>query len=218
MIDRQPGYPTHIMGRLALPERECGGRPSCLRIVTLDDGSRCMVFSRCLKPSPNGYASLELFSEDALNDLCARHGTSIMYIHWTVEPPRVFTTKGLEGLETLKRFRDAGRVWVAPTSEILRFTFVRAYLEYTSRREGDRRVIAIDRVNDPLGKPFVPTLEDLGGISFACAGEGAIEVRLAGKVVTPEKLRIIRQADRTIVMFPLGGRGGATTSSAPTGR
>ena len=203
-IGAQPGYRTHVEGTLALPERSCeGGRPSCLRVIDVDDGSRCIVFGRNHKESPAGCRSLELFTDDALEALCERQGTGIIYTHWTIRPAKVFTAKSLDALDRLRRFHDAERIWVAPTSEIVRFAFVRAYLDYAVRCEDGKRVIEIVGVNDPTGEPFVPSVDDLRGISFECPAGVQIEVRLAGESLDEDSVDVVPVGDRVVVRVRL---------------
>ena len=203
LIHSQPGYDTHVAGTLVLPEQAILGRPSILRVVSLDDGSRIMAFGRVWKKSQNAYGSLELLTADALENLCDRQGTSIIYTHWTQEPKKVFTARALRGLAHLRRFYEAGQVWVAPTSRIIHFTFIRAYLEYKVRRENGRTVIEIVQVNNPSGKPFVPTLEDLRGISFECPLNEPTEVRVGEKQLEEGTLESFTRGDRVVLRFPL---------------
>jgi len=194
------GQAQSVANTLVLPEWNYDGRSSPLRIVRLDDGSRCLAFYRCHK-GPGGHQSLELLSEAALEDLCARQGTAILYTHWTGRPASVFTAAGLDGLASLKRFYQAGRVWVAPTSDILRVSFMRTFLDYRVHLEGGRRIIDVIRVNSPVEAAFVPTVADLRGISFECPADLPVEIRLAGKAVGNDALDFISAGDRTIVRF-----------------
>jgi len=200
-----PGqYRTLVFESLVLPERSCGGgRPSCLRVVKVDDGSSCLTFGRNSKRSYHVEKSLELFTEENLEGLCKKQGTCIIYVHWAVRPKTIFTAEALDNLARLRRFNDADRIWLARTSEILHFTFVRAFLEYRVHRDQGRRIIEIVRVNDPTGEAFSPTLEDLRGISFDCPTDEPIEVRLAGEPLGKDALDILTREGRQIVRFPL---------------
>ncbi len=200
-----PGqYRTLVSGTLALPERSCGGgRPSCLRVVELDDGASCLTFGRNTKKGWIVEGSLSLLTEENLEALCEKQSTSIIYIHWAIKPKLIFVAEVIDNLARLRRFNEAGRVWLACTSELLHFTFVRAFLEYRAHQDQGKRVIEIVRVNDPTGEPFTPTLEDLRGISFDCPGGEPIEVRLAGEPLGKDALDILAKEGRQIVRFPL---------------
>lgn len=197
-----PNYETHILGTLVLPERACGGRSSILRVVTLDDDSKILTFARCYK-GEGGFRSLELVTEQALEELIKNTGTCIIYTHWTAKPGEIFTAQALDALTQLQRLYEEGQIWIAPTSEILHHTFIRAYLEYSVHSESDKLVLDIQCVNDPTGENFVPTIDDLRGISFDCPSDGAIEVRLAGIPVDMSLLRKEPYSQGMTVYFPL---------------
>jgi hypothetical protein len=219
MIEAQPGYTTHISNTLMLPEGSLpGGRSSFFRIVTLDDRSRVLVFPRAEKVSPHATRSVELLTEEGLRDLLDHQGTSIIYTHWTVAPPMSFTREGLEGLGRLQRLHEEGHIWVAPTSEILRFTFVRTFLDYDVRCEEGRVILDILRVLDPIGPPYVPTLDNLQGISFEGSARLPVEVRLAGAPISADKFERIQSSDRLVIRFPLSSRRHAPeTTPSPNG-
>jgi hypothetical protein len=208
MIENQPGYVTHVKNRLALPEEPLpGGRSSCFRIVTLDDGSRVLVFPRAEKVSPHAMRSLELLTEEGLQELIDAQGISIIYTHWTIEPIESFTVLALQGLHRLRRLHEDGHVWVAPTAELLRFTYVRAFLDYDVRREEDLVIVDIRRIQDPVGPSYVPSLQDLRGISFEGPAGARVEVRLAGAPIADDQLERISSPARLVVRFPLSSTG-----------
>lgn len=196
------GYESLVSDTLLLPESEYGGRPSILRVVQLDDDSKIIVFSRCLKGS-GGVRSLEMLTEQALENLCNRGGTSILYTHWTARPKEVFSAEALEGLKRLQNFYEEGRIWVAPTSEILDFTFIRTFLEFATHFDNHKCFIEISHVNNPVGQPFVPTLDDLRGISFDCPADLPVEITICGKRIDMDLLKKITKEDRVIIYFPL---------------
>jgi hypothetical protein len=216
MIESQPGYTTHVSNTLLLPEGLLpGGRSSCFRVVTLDDRSRVLAFPRAEKVSPHAVRGAELLTEEGLCELLDHQGTSIIYTHWTVAPPMSFTREALEGLGRLARFYEDGHIWVAPTSEILRFTFVRTFLDYEVRRVDDRVILDIRRVEDPIGSSYVPTLDDLRGISFEGPAGPSVEVCLAGSAIADDKFERVSNSDRQVIRFPLcsPSRAPATTQS-----
>ena len=82
-------------------------------------------------------------------------------------------------LGELQRFYEAGRIWVAPASELLDFHFVRTFLDFSARRDDGKLIIDIASVADPVGPAFTPTLSDLRGVSFQSEAAGPVELRLA---------------------------------------
>jgi hypothetical protein len=188
-----------------VPEWTHGGRRSILTVVRLDDGSSRLAFGRTVEGT-GGIRSLELLTQGNLDALCERGEVAILYTHWTNRPREVFTARGLDALARLRRYRDEGRVWVAPATEILWFSFVRTFLEFTTRAEAGKTIIDITGVDDPIGPHFVPTREELEGLFFETSVGTAPEVRLAGSAVEPELLETHEEAGRVIVGFPLRDR------------
>ncbi len=196
---------SYVTGSLVLPEQDYGGRESILSVATLQDGSSVLTFRACYQGAL-GYRSLELLTPEGLEDLCRRRGTAILHTHWTLDPPKVFTARGLEGLACLRRFRDEGRVWVAPACEILHFTYVRTFLDYEVRSADGKRVIDIRGVKDPIGNAPALVPEDLRGLTFECPDDLPVEVLLAGKPVQEPRAETLRSGGRTRVRFPLAPR------------
>jgi hypothetical protein len=202
LIFSSADYKSLVPDTLLLPESQSWGRPSILRVVQLDDDSKIIVFGRCMKGG-GGVGSLEMLTEQALENLCSRGGTSILYTHWTARPKEVFSAKALEGLRRLQNFYEEGRIWVAPTSEILDFTFIRTFLEFTTHFDNNKCFIEISHVNNPIGHPFVPTLEDLRGISFDCPADLPVEIAICGKKIDIDLLKKITKENRVIICFPM---------------
>jgi hypothetical protein len=196
------GYQPEIPGTLRAPQWSYGARQAGLSLVRLDDGTQVFAYSRCYK-GDRGLRTLDLLTDAALSDLCEQEEMSILYTHWTDSPKEVFDATGLDGLARLRRYREQGRVWVAPTSVLLQFTFVRTFLEYSSRLENGLRVIDIGRVSDPTDAPFMPSLSDLRGLSFDCPAGPPITVQVAGQRVDPSEYDTIAAGGRTIVRFSM---------------
>ena len=98
-------------------------------------------------------------------------------------------------------YYEAKRVWVAPTSEILHFHFVRTFLEYDVYMENGKKVIDIIRINNPAGDPVIPSHDDLRGISFESEADYPIEIRLAGGGIERDLLEVRQLGDRVVVYF-----------------
>jgi hypothetical protein len=195
-----PGYVPEIPGQLALPEKPLQGRPSFLSPVELDDGFRVLAFPRSYQGS-GGLNSLHLLTAEALAGLVQTGATGILYTHWTADPRAVFTAAALQGLERVRLLYEGGDLWVAPASTLLGFHFVRTFLEYGVRQESGRCVVDIERVNDPAGGAFVPTLDDLRGITFEGPADCPIEIRIEGKPAEPGWLLFASPGGRSRVGF-----------------
>jgi hypothetical protein len=185
-----------------LPEIEWNGRRTFLRQVRLDDGTQTLMFPR-VHFGWEGDQSLEL-TEERLDRLVAQRRASILYTHWLNVP--VFTAEALEGLANLRRRYDAGEIWVAPTSELVRFEFVRTFLRYDVRREGETLVLDLGLLEDPIDGARRPRPEELAGISFAIRGHPPVQPRLGGEPLPDGDFDVIATGDETVVRIqPSGG-------------
>lgn len=209
LLHDTPEVRAHIPDVLRLPENNKFGRSSILNVWQLDDGTSVMIFSRCLKGSL-GDRGLELFSPENLEDLCRHGGTAILYIHWTARVKENFTWAGLEGLRNLADWYRSGKVWVAPASAVLDFTFARTFLTYTVASTDERVVIRVSSIANPVGPAIAPTLANLRGISFDCPSGRPIVLELGGKEIPAASLRFSVAGSRTILQIPLETRGNDT--------
>lgn len=197
-----PEVRAQVPDVLRLPENNRFGRSSILGVGQLDDGASVMIFPRCLKGTL-GDRGLELFSPQNLEDLCRQGGTAILYIHWTGRTKEIFTWEGLEGLRNLADWYRSGKVWVAPASAVLDFTFARTFLTYTVASTGERVVIRVSGIANPVGPVMAPTLANLRGISFDCPSGRPIVLELGGKEIPATSLRFYVAGSRTVLQIPL---------------
>lgn len=201
--NQRPWNEIDIEGNLILQERSIsGGRPSILDIAKLDDGLQCMTFGRNHK-GRGGSKSMQMLTQENLEDLCEKEGTCIIYIHWVELPKQIFTAEALLNLERLKSLNETGQIWLASTYDILHFTFIRAFLEYQVQRQNGGYILNIVQVNDPINEAFIPSLVDLQGISFECPLGDKIEIRLAGKSLGRDAFDVIKDKGQQIIRFRL---------------
>lgn len=211
---------------VALPEHSCGGRPSILDIVTMDDGVRYYHFARCYgrpagAPATAGLALRRaadtidtscLFTEENLEVLCRQGGTCILFTHWTLKRSFPVQDETIGRFALVRRYRDAGRVWVAPLARLLEWTRLRAFLRYEVRDVAGRTVIDIAGVDDPvLGRQTLGP-EECGGLAFRLppAARG-VAVCIGGKALPAGAVR--REGD--VCWVEAAGPGGSAGGSAP---
>lgn len=163
--------------QIVLPEHSMNGRQTILQPVSMDDGVRYYRFERCygkpsgrpggeayLRDSENGFDASVLINSANLETLCRSGGTCILYVHWT--HPRSFPIADatIARFELLRRWRDAGRIWVTSTARLLEWTRRRTFLNVVSRREGQRLTVELNGVNDPVFGREAVGLPELHGL------------------------------------------------------
>ena len=189
-----------LANRIALPERTYGDRPSILDIATMDDGVRYYHFARCYgKPDARPTAGLclrqsegttdtsSLFTQENLDRLCREQGTCILFTHWTLKRSFPISDETIGHFDLVRRYRDAGRIWVAPLGRLLEWTRVRTFLQYEVREEAGRLVIDLAGVDDPIFGRAPLRLEDCRGLAFRMSrAAGEVAIAVAGQPLAPE--------------------------------
>jgi hypothetical protein len=180
-----------LANRIALPERTYGDRPSILDIVTMDDGVRYYHFPRCFgKPDARPTSGLclrqsegttdtsSLFTQENLERLCRDQGTCILFTHWTLKRSFPISDETIGHFDLVRRYRDAGRIWVAPLAKLLEWTRIRTFAVYRAWRDSGRLMIDIEGANDPILGQHRIRMEDCRGLSFRVPSD-QIEVVLS---------------------------------------
>lgn len=98
-----------------------------------------------------------------------------------------------------------GAVYLVGRDRLLTYSFVRRYLEWDVTSSNDGVTIRVRAVNDGVTKPWVPTVEELDGITFYTPDPGRTRVVLAGQELSDVS---VNPPDRT-------GRGSVTISNPP---
>ena len=189
--------------QIALRETRQNGRPTILSPVTMDDGVRYYQFARCfgmlsrqtdktayLRDSAEGFDASVLISEASLAELCRCNGTCIFYTHWTHFRSVPISNETLNRFELLQRWRDAGRIWVTSTARLLEWTRRRTFLRVVYQQQGNRWLVDIQGVEDPIFGQERLEVKDLNGLCFrTLSAADGVAVALNGRTLGPEDCR-----------------------------
>lgn len=93
------------------------------------------------------------------------------------------STSAVEALTHLSHLQDHGKILVARTSRLLQYNLVHQYLRYTTYQKSGRTWINILAVADPVDGAFVPTLDQLHGITFSVVHPLRTVILLRGKKI-----------------------------------
>jgi len=189
-----------LQDRLALPDVAWNRRRSFLRVAKLDDGQPVLTFPRTFF-GREGDRVLEPLTEERLDELVASRQAAILYTHWMNQTDTVFSASGLQGLANLRRRYRAGEIWVASTSELVRFESIRTFLQVDAHVEDRRLVVELGPVADPVDGPFWPTPEELRGISFSTRSQLPVAFRIRGVSVPPGRLEWLEEREGRVVRF-----------------
>ena len=112
---------------------------------------------------------------------------------YEVSGPAGFTRETIEAFARLRAYQDAGKILVAGTARLLEYHRAHDYLEWSAVADGERLVIDITAVDDPLRGRFVPAIEQVRGITFEIPPDKRdVELRLAGE---PLRASLIARGD-----------------------
>jgi hypothetical protein len=170
----------------------CGSRKYAIhlpnRVVSpayLQDGQGVHEFLRS-NPHWEGVSSCrmphsisQVLSEHTQSRLIGREGICVLYTHLGKggDPRCPFDQAARQALRRLAGRCQDGDILVCTTFRLLRYLVVRDHLSYTAARIGNRTIIRIGTVNDPVSDWRLPTLEELQGITFVTDGPGPVEVQ-----------------------------------------
>jgi sulfotransferase family protein len=103
-----------------------------------------------------------------------------------------YSDPAVDAFRTLADFRDRGLVLVSATSRLLEYNRVSEHLVYRSFESADRETIRIDKVADPVFGDFVPTVQQLRGVTFAVADRERVELTVGDEPVPDELVVRVR--------------------------
>jgi hypothetical protein len=156
------------------------------RPCVLRDGSRAWEFLRTNPswggPGESATASgiADVLTPRMLERLAASEGAAILYTHLgkVADPAAPFGAGTVGAFRHLARLRDAGTILVTTTQRLLRYVTVRDHLRCRAAAAGDRTVITLDSVDDPVGGSRLPSAADLHGLTLGVESRAPVELRL----------------------------------------
>lgn len=173
------------LGRAGHPRWTMYGANRVCRPCRLRDGQPAWEFLRT-NPSWGGPGEsataaglAEVLTPRMLNRLVDRQGVAVVYAHLgKVQDPRCpLGPATVAALRHLARLRDEGTVFVTTTRRLLRYLTVRDHISWRAIVEGERLILRLECVHDPVSGRRVPTERDLDGLTFGVATSLPVEVR-----------------------------------------
>jgi len=145
-----------------------------IRIKRLDDGQEIyefMRFDNYWKGVATGATAKGLayvISRQTLDRLKEVGGYAIVYTHLgkNSDCSQWIPEETLGALRNLEREYRAGNIYVTTTSRLLNYYVNHKYLKWSYETRGDEIVIKVSRVEEPILGSFVPTVQDVNGITF----------------------------------------------------
>lgn len=196
-----------FLGRRGHPRWQMYGANRVLRTSRLRDGQAVWEFIRSnphwqgsgLGATADGVGTV--LTQRMLDHLVRREAVCVLYTHLGKVSDRtsVFNEPARAAFRRLAAMRDAGRVHVTTTHRLLRYLAVRDSVKYQAVRTGERVVIDILSVDDPVSGRREPSPEDLMGLTFVTDRCAAASARLPDG--TPVGVDLVQDGGRTILSF-----------------
>lgn len=164
-------------------------RPSDIFPLQLEDGRHVWGFSRYSNIGMSKRGTVEWnwaiddlyrqLSMQNLQRLESTHGYAVIAQHFYADngqnpfaPGVVYTFRRLAHEYT------SGRLLVARTSRLLNYNVAQKYVHYTVSYEGEKAVIHIVSIEDPVLGTHAPTLDEIRGLTFYTSNPSQTEIEL----------------------------------------
>ncbi|MCY0902829.1 MAG: hypothetical protein OWU32_11705 [Firmicutes bacterium] len=149
-----------------------------------------------------------------LNELVQTHGFTVIATHLEGNADKnPLSTSAVEALTRLAHMQDRGQILVARTSRLLQYNLVRQYLSYQTWVHSGTTFINVLSVNDPVDGAFVPTWQQMRGITFNVRSPGHTVLMIRG-LRLPRNLRYVSAHTVGVKWYPPDTKNYAVWSTA----
>jgi hypothetical protein len=214
LVNMGKEFAKNVLGVLGNRKYALHRENELVKITGLDDGQKIyefMRFDNCWKGVGAGADARGLaraISARVLARLKQRQGYMIVYTHLgkNADSPAFIPPETQKALRNLAAECKSGNIYVTTTSRLLNYYIHQRYLDWTSNSENGETVIRIRAVKDPLQGSFVPTVEDLQGITFYVPDKARARILLSGKALENIRRNFPDDTGRpSITIAPAGG-------------
>lgn len=182
-----------------------------VRVARLDDGQKVYEFMRFDNhPEGIGYGAVSSTTAHNLSGrvfkkLVSRSGYLILYTHLGKNDDcgQDICEETVEALRQLEREFREGRIYVTTTEKLLRYHVNQLNLIWSSKSVGADLVIEISRIDDPVFGSFIPSEEDLQGMTFYVPRGKKVGVFINGRRIEGIEGNPADEAGFESVSFPL---------------
>ncbi len=145
---------------------------SLVNILKLDDDQHVFEFVRFINPwgeysgAQETYIGYQL-SHDVIDDLIENEGYMIFYTHLgDKESTEFLSEKTVDALRYIADKNNSGELFITTTSRLLNYNIHLKYLNWHVEASDDSVHIIIENIDNPVEGKFIPTLDDVAGITF----------------------------------------------------
>ncbi|WMJ79722.1 hypothetical protein RBU49_12705 [Clostridium sp. MB40-C1] len=128
-------------------------------------------------------------TKNNLDNIVNKNQYSIVAQHFGVSTEDLFEKKNINALKRLKNYQDNGKILITKTSRLLNYANVQKHLVYKKINLNNKMYINILSVKDPIFGTYIPTLNDIKGITFYCENPNNTILLLNDKVIPAENIQ-----------------------------
>jgi hypothetical protein len=177
-----------LVGQLtSAPEYPYGN--DLIELYELDDGRRVYEFTRFYDATgdierTDQRALAHQISRDVINELIENRGYMIVYTHLGKnDGPPYIMPEMIDALRVLKDKQAAGELLVTTPSRLLRYYLNHRSIVWHSESDGEQVAITIDSLVNEVEGAWVPSLEELQGLTFYVPEGKRVVLRVADRNV-----------------------------------
>jgi len=144
----------------------------------------------------------DVLTVNMLDTLVRSEGVCVLYTHLgkVRNPQRPLGESARAALRRLAGMHAAGTIFVTTTHRLLRYLTVRDSVRVSGHRTGGRVMISIGQVEDPVFGAFMPSPDDLIGLTFVLERCEVVTLSLASRQIV--NCDVVHHGDKTIAAVP----------------
>jgi len=162
------------------------GNNDLIKVITLRDGQKAYSFKRYGRFGvDNADALPKLLSKPTLKKLKHNMGIMVLFVHLAKSDNQknIFSTQACDALRYLSAQEKSGQIYVTTTSKLLHYTVLKKFLKWRAQHRPDEIEIIIEKVEDPVYGDYIPTVQQLQGITFYVPDAQKISVSINGNKI-----------------------------------
>jgi len=166
---------------------------------------RSNVFYRGISSEAETSSALvDILREDIFRELNKNGGYMIVYMHFGKNNGYPYISKATQrALRLLETEYRKGNVYVTTTAKLLKYYVNNKYLIWHPSLKGNNRNIHIACISDPVRGNFIPTIDDLRGITFYTDDPTNTHIFIQDEEITEAISNRTDYMNRKSVMIPL---------------
>jgi hypothetical protein len=164
--------------------RNTFGKDNLLVPATFRDGNKFWHFSRYSSGSYFADKIDTILNAKNLDSLVAKNQLEVAYTHfgyWSDNSNRVnpeLSPSSIDAFRLLKAYQDEGKILVAKTSRLLRYNLGLEHATFTANQLNQDVTINITAIKDTQFGDFIPTVDDVRGLTFYVSNSSKAEIRI----------------------------------------